>query len=169
MDTPADALNNTLTALDDQIEKASNNYTLVSSCLTPVMTRVDKILTAITLAPHQQKDAVTVCVDELTKLRVDLMATLTSEQGTLRALAGQRSGINAATEYLDRFESFTKEEEDKISREEVNVQRTKERIESGDLNLDRPRTLGSRPETLKNIRKAQQEIKEEEQQESSDI
>ena len=169
MDNPTDALNNTLAALDDQIEKASNNYTLVSSCLTPIMTRVDKILTSIALAPHQEKDTITVCVDELSKLRGDLMATLTAEQGALRALAGQRSGLNAATEYLNKFSAFEAEEEDRKIREEANVQRTKERIESGDLNLDRPRTLGSRPETLKNVRKAQQEIKEEELQEAPDI
>ena len=50
MDSPTDALNNTLTALNTQIEKSSNSYTIVSSCLTPVMTRIDKILTAIALS-----------------------------------------------------------------------------------------------------------------------
>lgn len=169
MDSPTDALNNTLTALNTQIEKSSNSYTIVSSCLTPVMTRIDKILTAIALAPHQEKDTITVCVDELSKLRGDLMATLSSEQGALRAIAGQRSGINAAIEYLESFHNFEEEEEERKNIEEESVQRTKERIQSGDLKLDRPRSLGDRPETLKNVRKAQQEIKEEEASETPDI
>ncbi len=144
MSETLEKIKDTMDGLDRQIEAQSTKMSVIANCLNPVIARIDKIIAGIVAAHENEKSPSSVCVDELLKLRNDLMATLITSQSNLATIAGQRSGLEAAKTLLD---------------EDAAVQRTKERIETGDLDLDRPRSLGERPESLKNVRTAQEEIK----------
>lgn len=158
MEDKINALKRAMVSLDNQIvSKRTTNETLSGAIIT-INTRLDKIVASVASAREEAKIPTIVCVDEINKLKGDLTTTMVADNGQLMTLLGQRSGLEAAISFLEKESIEAAKEEESARTAELNVQRTKERLESGDLNLDRPRSLGSRPESLKNIRKAQEEI-----------
>ena len=157
MDDIVETLQKTSSALGQAIEEKAKTTNGLSSALQPIIARLDKIVMAIASAHSEDKIPAVVCVDEVTKLRKDLTAALIEQFNGYSTLVGQKAGIEASFNAI----SGSNKVQERESLESENVQRTKERIESGDLNLDRPRSIVSRPETLKNVRKAQEQITEE--------
>ena len=154
-------LERTSEVLDINIKKTRESGTIVAEALSPVLSRVERIIVSAATAHSEGKVMGIVVMDELMKLKNDLTMRIISEQQSLLTLSGQKSGIEAAItamkqEQEEQDQALVQEELDKRS-----VQRTKDRIETGDLKIEGPRATGSRPEALKNVRKAQEEIAKE--------
>ena len=157
------ALKKSSQSLQEQISSSQGVVENVTAVVNAVIVQIDRAILSIATALEEEKSPTSVAVEELLNLRAGLVSKLVSDQNSIATVAGQKSGIDAALQYMTEFAEKEKEKNAQLERQDQHVQRTKERIESGDLNLDRPRKLGDRPETLKNIRRAQEEIREEEE------
>lgn len=57
--------------------------------------------------------------------------------------------------------SFVKKEDQEREQADERIQRVADRLESGDLDLEEKRKVGTRPESLKSIRQAQEKLSQE--------
>jgi len=160
MDDILDKLETTLEALDRAMTNSQQTATIVSGVLEPILTRIDKIVVAAGTASDEGKNTSAVALDELLKLRKDVMMQIVSAQQPLLTQSGQKSGLAAAVAAIKESEEQLPEST-QTDQTSDGLERTKKRIQDGDLKFDRPRKSGARPETLKNIRQAQEEITKE--------
>ena len=72
-------------------------------------------------------------------------------------VAESRGFIRAAQASIE----VTKKEAQSAELSEERIERVSERIESGDLDPEARRKVGTRPETLKSIRQAQEKLEKE--------
>ena len=121
--------------LQAQIDNTQDVFNSSVSLINSVIAQIDKIVTSIAVAHSQEKDPTAVAVDEMLKLRNSLVSKLFADQNAVTTAAGQKSGLDAALQYMTEFAKDQKDRSDRLERESQHVQRTKERIESGDLRL----------------------------------